>query len=90
MTHPTEPSPATGPPTLPEVPDINQRLYRLSLRRVLRALNNLFHLRDEADEEGTINDIKRGIEFKGANLWALVFAIFIASIGLNTNSAAVI
>lgn len=90
MTHPTEPSPATGPPTLPEVPDINQRLYRLSLRRALRALNNLFHLRDEADEEGTINDIKRGIEFKGANLWALVFAIFIASIGLNTNSAAVI
>ena len=70
--------------------DISQRLMKLSLRRFARSVGDLFHLRDEADEEGTVNDIKRSIEFRGANLWALVFAIFIASVGLNTNSAAVI
>ena len=30
------------------------------------------------------------MEFKGANLWILIFAIFIASLGLNVNSTAVI
>jgi uncharacterized hydrophobic protein (TIGR00271 family) len=34
--------------------------------------------------------ISRGVEFKGTNLWILVFAIFIASLGLNVNSTAVI
>ena len=29
-------------------------------------------------------------EFKGANLWILIFAIFMASLGLNVNSTAVI
>lgn len=45
---------------------------------------------DKANEFETIESIKRGIEFKGTNLWVLVFAIFIASLGLNTNSTAVI
>jgi hypothetical protein len=30
------------------------------------------------------------VEFKGANLWILIFAIFMASLGLNVNSTAVI
>jgi uncharacterized hydrophobic protein (TIGR00271 family) len=50
----------------------------------------LFDLQSDTDEDGTIDSLKRGVEFKGANLWSLVFAIFIASIGLNTNSTAVI
>lgn len=41
-------------------------------------------------EEDTIEAIRSGVEFKGANLWVLIFAIFIASLGLNTNSTAVI
>ncbi len=45
---------------------------------------------DSADVAVTINSIKKGVEFKGANLWTLIFAIFIASIGLNVNSTAVI
>lgn len=45
---------------------------------------------DKENEQITINDIKKGVEFKGANLWILIFAIFIASIGLNVNSTAVI
>ncbi len=70
--------------------EISKRLMSLSLRRTGRYLGDLFHLHEDADEEGTVDDIKRSIEFRGANLWALVFAVFIASIGLNTNSAAVI
>jgi uncharacterized hydrophobic protein (TIGR00271 family) len=34
--------------------------------------------------------IEQGIEFKGTNLWILVFAIVVASVGLNMNSTAVI
>ncbi|MEZ0483838.1 TIGR00341 family protein [Fibrella aquatica] len=45
---------------------------------------------DKDDEAGVIESISRGIEFKGINLWTLIFAIFIASIGLNVNSTAVI
>lgn len=35
-------------------------------------------------------NLEKGTEFKGTNLWILVFAIFIASLGLNVNSPAVI
>lgn len=45
---------------------------------------------DKADPAETIDYIKRGIEFRGTNVWILVFAILVASIGLNMNSAAVI
>lgn len=42
------------------------------------------------NEEETIQEISRGVTFHGANLWILVFAVFIASLGLNVNSTAVI
>ncbi|MCB1174821.1 MAG: DUF389 domain-containing protein [Leptospiraceae bacterium] len=59
--------------------------------RVFRGfIGHLFNLGDDTDEKGTIDSIKRGIEFSGGNLWSLVFAIFIASVGLNVNSTAVI
>lgn len=45
---------------------------------------------DQADEANITIAIKKSVEFIGANLWALIFAIFIASIGLNVNSTAVI
>lgn len=45
---------------------------------------------DKADELETIEYMKKAVEFKGPNLWILIFAIFIASIGLNVNSTAVI
>jgi uncharacterized hydrophobic protein (TIGR00271 family) len=42
------------------------------------------------DELETIDYIRKSVEFKGANLWILIFAIFVASVGLNVNSTAVI
>lgn len=47
-------------------------------------------LPDKENEEETIRQISSGVYFRGSNLWVLIFAIFIASLGLNTNSTAVI
>ncbi|GAB3795069.1 TIGR00341 family protein [Spirosoma humi] len=54
-------------------------------------LKEHFSLEDDKDDEAeVIQSVSRGIEFRGINLWTLIFAIFIASIGLNINSSAVI
>jgi uncharacterized hydrophobic protein (TIGR00271 family) len=50
----------------------------------------LFSLHMDTDQDNTIDSIKKGVIFEGSNLWALIFAALIASIGLNTNSTAVI
>jgi len=50
-----------------------------------------FRLSEEKEDFERVHDtIDKGIYFKGTNLWILVFAIFIASLGLNINSPAVI
>jgi len=57
----------------------------------INAVKYRFNLDDDkATEDDVIDNIKKGIEFKGTNLWTLIFAVFIASIGLNVNSTAVI
>lgn len=62
-----------------------------ALTRFGRFLRDRFSLEeDKDDEEAITQSISRGIEFRGINLWTLIFAIFIASIGLNVNSTAVI
>lgn len=45
---------------------------------------------DAASQEEVNSNIHKGIMIRGSNLWVLIFAIFIASLGLNTNSTAVI
>ena len=61
------------------------------LRQFRIFLSRHFDLRQEKeDEEETIESLKKGVEFRGTNLWVLIFAIFLASLGLNTNSTAVI
>lgn len=47
-------------------------------------------IRDLAEPATTIEGIKRDIEFRGFNLWILVFSIVICSIGLNVDSTAVV
>ena len=39
--------------------------------------------KDKDNELATVDSIRKGVEFKGANLWILIFAIFMASLGLN-------
>jgi uncharacterized hydrophobic protein (TIGR00271 family) len=50
-----------------------------------------FNLENELDDFDRIHEsIKKDIVFKGTNLWILMFAIIVASVGLNMNSTAVI
>lgn len=58
-------------------------------------LRQRFHYRfdlqpDQAETSEIDQTFRSGVEFHGTNLWVLIFAIFIASIGLNVNSTAVI
>jgi uncharacterized hydrophobic protein (TIGR00271 family) len=68
----------------------------LSIRalRILVALRDFaqstMFLGDDMDQEGTIEIIKKDMVFRGYVVWILVCSIFIASIGLNLNSAAVV
>ncbi|AFC24474.1 DUF389 domain-containing protein [Saprospira grandis] len=60
------------------------------LKRLWDEITRLFSLHLDTDEAGTTENVKKSIEFRGGNLWALIFACLIASIGLNTNSTAVV
>ncbi|WP_046756936.1 DUF389 domain-containing protein [Kordia jejudonensis] len=53
-------------------------------------LYKLLDIRDDVDKDQTIEDVKKDIPFKGATAWILVCSIFIASVGLNANSPAVV
>ncbi|WP_299064897.1 DUF389 domain-containing protein [uncultured Polaribacter sp.] len=57
---------------------------------IKKFLIELFDFRDDTDHEATIEAIKADIPFKGATAWILLFAVFVASIGLNANSTAVV
>lgn len=52
--------------------------------------SHILDLREGLDRKGTLLSIQKNIETKGANVWLLICAICIASIGLNVNSPAVI
>ncbi|MCD8034260.1 MAG: TIGR00341 family protein [Alistipes sp.] len=45
---------------------------------------------DQAQRDEVVAAISKGVVFRGVNLWVLIFATMIASLGLNVNSAAVI
>ena len=53
-------------------------------------LIELLDFREDTDHTATIDAIKADIPFKGATAWILIFAVFVASIGLNANSTAVV
>lgn len=62
------------------------------IKQVLTALwGDYFSLRGYVEDQSSIEDeIRQGISFRGSNSYILVFAILVASLGLNTNSTAVI
>jgi len=59
-------------------------------KSVTTFLSELLDIRGETDKDQTIDDIKKDIAFKGHTAWILIFAVFIASIGLNVSSTAVV
>ena len=69
-----------------ETPEQNRNVFAIK-----KFLSEYLDLRKDKDNElETVDSIRKGVEFKGANLWILIFAIFMASLGLNVNSTAVI
>lgn len=67
----------------------------MEMNNILQAIHNwlkrIFSMgEDMAPAKDTIATIADGVEFRGVKLWILILAIFVASLGLNTNSAAVI
>ncbi|MBO5710461.1 MAG: DUF389 domain-containing protein, partial [Rikenellaceae bacterium] len=59
-----------------------------ALKNFLRLKFNLAE--DNASQEEVTQNISKSVEFQGTNLWILIFATMVASIGLNVNSTAVI
>lgn len=53
-------------------------------------LSDLLNIRSNTDQEATRAAIEQDIPFKGHTSWILVCSIFIASVGLNANSTAVV
>ena len=63
---------------------------KVFFRKVWGYLKKLIHLSDEIDYENASASIRKNIAFKGTNVFILVCAIVIASVGLNVNSIPVI
>lgn len=62
-----------------------------SERKLKGIIDEMFNLRMDKERDDIIDaNIRQNVLIKGTNLWVLIFAILIASIGLNTNSTAVI
>ena len=60
------------------------------LKRILAYVRQVVRIADVADQTMVIDFVKRDVDFRGAKVWILICAIFLASLGLNTNSVAVI
>ena len=61
------------------------------LRRLSRQLlNELIDIKSDTAAEKTIREISESIHFRGYNVWILICAAMLASIGLDVNSVAVI
>ena len=68
--------------------DSNRKFSRAS--KWIRFLRFIVSLRGGTDVQGTIDEISKGVKLRGANIWLLSCSALLASIGLDTNSSAVI
>ncbi|MCM4157479.1 DUF389 domain-containing protein [Gramella sp. AN32] len=73
----------------PKEKELSEDAKRIT-RDTRNFLRRLLDIRDDTDRESTIEAVKKDISFKGHNAWILIFSIFVASIGLNVSSTAVV
>src|SRR5690554_7284558 len=74
-------------------PSSNQEFDNVKLNtweNIKKFFSELFDIRSDTDRDATIASVKKEISFKGHTAWILIFSIFIASIGLNVSSTAVV
>ncbi|MCE2612976.1 DUF389 domain-containing protein [Flavobacteriaceae bacterium D16] len=67
-----------------------KRDFQGLLGNVRKFLSELLNIRQNTDQDATKEAIIADIPFKGHTSWILICSIFIASIGLNANSTAVV
>lgn len=67
-----------------------QREAQGFFRSILQFLKLLLSFRKDTDYEATLEAVKADIPFRGATAWVLICSIFLASVGLNANSTAVV
>ncbi len=58
--------------------------------KFIKFFTDIFSIKEGTDRIKTIEFIQKDIEFKGRGIWILIASIFIASLGLNINSTAVV
>ncbi len=80
--------PSTGPGS--GSGDEVKRDFQGLLGSVRKFLSDLLNIRRNTDQDATKEAIIADISFKGHTSWILVCSIFIASVGLNANSTAVV
>lgn len=69
---------------------MQRRILKYQIKRALVRLRSFFDIKNDTDIEGTITSIRKNIKLKGFNIWILVASSLLASIGLDTNSTAII
>ena len=61
------------------------------LEKIINSIRSRFSLAEDKSEIGAIDmEIRSGVVLRGTNLWVLMLAMLIASVGLDVNSSAVI
>lgn len=76
---------------MPGLPEVIPYFRASSQTFRLKSILQKFRIHTEREEfPSVIKTIESGVVFRGTNLWVLIFAIFVASLGLNVNSTAVI
>ncbi len=75
-------------------PDVHGEAVKKDLKGLLASgkkfVFELLDISGETDQESTIASIANDVQFKGHTTWILICSIFIASVGLNANSTAVV
>ncbi len=70
---------------------MDKKSVKTGLVRSWRDILSYFKVKDDLEPQNDVEvSIRSGVSFKGSQLLTLIFAIFIASLGLNTNSIPVI
>ena len=67
-----------------------QKEFKGFFQSLKEYIPKLLSIRRDTDKEATAATIREGVSIKGQTAWILVFSIFIASIGLNVSSTAVV
>ena len=85
-----EPNIGSNPPVSEnEERDMSQEAHGI-WQRIKQFVSELLDIRRDTDRDSTIEAVKKDIPFKGHTAWILIFSIFVASIGLNVSSTAVV